>query len=458
MKPQTELRLLVVAIVMLMVEVFGSLVLLSRASTSLSAAEKVVLDNAAPTIVALDAAQARLREVHALVLERPLTPKEDLPWRDASIAAARQQLEQTIASYFALPTDPGEGSLQSAIKEAQIHLDRTLDHALALERDALRDPSLRAELDQTVARLGLDLFRASEFSVDLATASATSVARTSHRLLPTAAAIEVLAFLAAAATLALTYRAVRRARDMSAATSAMLARRAEELELFAGRVAHDLLSPLMTVSLAIDLARRRASAAADDDAGRALGRGAQTLQRVRAFVSDLLEFARAGARPVPGSRASVADVVHEVSEEFAPIAHDAGVDLRIEDPLSRRAVACSPGVLTSVLSNLVQNAIKYIGEGDARRVSIRAVDGPDRVLVEVNDTGPGVCPADRDHLFEPYARGRDAKAPGIGLGLATVKRLVEAHGGQVGMQQPGASGSVFWFALPAAEARLDTLV
>jgi signal transduction histidine kinase len=211
------------------------------------------------------------------------------------------------------------------------------------------------------------------------------------------------------------------------------------------------MSPLAGVALALELANRRLTEPEDASARKAVVRASQTLQRVRRFVSDLLEFARAGARPLPGVRASVEDTIREIAEEFGPLAHDAGVELCVEEASTSRAVACSPGVLSSALSNLVQNAIKYIGDGAERRVSIRSVDDVERVRFEVEDTGPGISPEDRGSLFEPYARGKNAKVPGHGLGLATVKRLVESHGGELGVESAKGRGSVFWFSMPAAD-------
>jgi two-component system sensor histidine kinase TctE len=76
--------------------------------------------------------------------------------------------------------------------------------------------------------------------------------------------------------------------------------------------------------------------------------------------------------------------------------------------------------LTSLLSNLVRNAIKYMHRAEVRRVVIRiAVDG-DRARFEVEDTGPGLAPEARDGIFEPYVRADRTGQPGLGLGLATV--------------------------------------
>jgi signal transduction histidine kinase len=78
------------------------------------------------------------------------------------------------------------------------------------------------------------------------------------------------------------------------------------------------------------------------------------------------------------------------------------------------------------------------------------------VHVEIEDTGPGVSPGLEDAIFEPYRRGPVATQPGLGLGLATVKRLVIAHGGRLGVRNAPSGGAVFWFELPRApETRLE---
>jgi len=125
------------------------------------------------------------------------------------------------------------------------------------------------------------------------------------------------------------------------------------------------------------------------------------------------------------------------------------VDLCIEEVPSCD-VRCSPGVLTSLLSNLVQNAIKYVADSEVRRVVVRTRDLGNEIRVEVEDTGPGVPPSDQQRMFDPFVRGPGAAGPGIGLGLATVRHLAEAHGGHAGVRSEPGHGAVFWFSVPYA--------
>src|SRR5204862_3116829 len=97
-----------------------------------------------------------------------------------------------------------------------------------------------------------------------------------------------------------------------------------------------------------------------------------------------------------------------------------------------------------------RNAIKYVGEGPDRRVAVRArrVDGV--VRIEVEDNGPGLPEGLGARSFEPYVRGPGSREPGIGLGLATVKKVTEAHGGKVDVRSVPGRGARFGVELPTA--------
>jgi signal transduction histidine kinase len=244
-------------------------------------------------------------------------------------------------------------------------------------------------------------------------------------------------------------RAVGKARRIQEEHQEIVERRAEELEQFAGRVAHDVLSPLATVGLALSVAQRMGSQVQQS----AAQRGAAGLQRVRGIVDALLDFARSGARPEPGASSDVPPVVAGLLEDLRPQAEAAAAELRVET-IPECAVTGSPGVLVVILSNLIRNALKYLGDASERVVVLRVRPRRSSVLFEVEDSGPGIPAELGERIFEPYIRGGRASAarPGIGLGLATVKRLVTAHGGTLGTRRSALGGALFWFELPRAEA------
>lgn len=130
-----------------------------------------------------------------------------------------------------------------------------------------------------------------------------------------------------------------------------------------------------------------------------------------------------------------------------PAAEQAGIELRVDEIAPARA-CCSEGVLTSLVSNLAQKAVKYMGDAAARVVTFRANADDRFVHVEVEDSGPGIAPELVGDIFLPYVRGPTNGKEGLGLGLATVKRLCETHGGRVGVRSVVGRGSIFWVELP----------
>ncbi|HET6439575.1 MAG TPA: HAMP domain-containing sensor histidine kinase [Anaeromyxobacter sp.] len=233
---------------------------------------------------------------------------------------------------------------------------------------------------------------------------------------------------------------LRRALAGLAREQAHWSERSAEAEAFAARAAHELKTPLQTVTLALAQARAGGAAAVE----RAL-RGAQRLSRT---IDDLLEFSRAGVAPRGAEAAGLADAAGEVLEELGAQLEAEQVEVCLELSPGLRA-AMAPGLLRTVLRNLLVNALRYgITEG-SRRVRLAALPIGQRVEIEVVDEGPGIAPKELPHLFEAFVRA-SSRPGGFGLGLATVKRVVEAHGGTVAISsQPGA-GTRVRLELPAA--------
>ncbi len=109
--------------------------------------------------------------------------------------------------------------------------------------------------------------------------------------------------------------------------------------------------------------------------------------------------------------------------------------------------------MSQVVSNLIENAIKYAPQG---RITLRARTSSDTVCVEVQDEGPGILPAEQARVWEKFYRGSQVVGqngiPGSGIGLAVVRALVEAQGGSVGLRSVSGQGACFWIEVPAAKA------
>jgi signal transduction histidine kinase len=443
--PARQVGWLWAAIVAMLVGLAGLVVVVHAAVGRLDEANRSIATDTAPSIVALESTSVAVSRLYGLLVERLRGPG-DLAANTARIAEERRALAESAERYFALPIDPGEGELMDDIRLRLARLDRITDQILAAPEAAPRArDALHTELDAARAVIDADLASALDLNATLAYAASSVLREVGGRLLPGAVLVQVASGVAAVLALSVAYRVSRT--EAALTERWLLQRKNAELEAFSGRVAHDVLSPLMTVSLAVGLAAQRLSGPGDEMLHTALGRAGSALQRVRQMVSDLLEFARTAALPAPGVRTEVAPLVETLVDDLQPLAAEAGVELALTSA-SRRSVPCAAGILSSILSNLIQNAIRYTGTELDRHVQVRAVDAGPEVLFEVEDTGPGIPAEDRERVFEPFVR-RSEVGVGLGLGLATVKRLAESHGGHVGMRSAEGHGSLFWVTLPA---------
>jgi signal transduction histidine kinase len=217
--------------------------------------------------------------------------------------------------------------------------------------------------------------------------------------------------------------------------------RTVELEHFADRVAHDIRGPLTPALLALEIMEGEE----DEHLRSAASRGLRSLRTVVELVADLHAFARSAAPPEGGEAAPVREVLDNVLAELRELALANRVVLEVA-PFEPCRVACRRGVLASIIGNLVRNAIVHIGNAPERRVSITVHANRD-VCLEVADTGPGLSSEALGTVFEPRVRSTGG---GLGLGLATVRRLVDAHHGKVGVRSALRAGSTFWVRMPRA--------
>ncbi|MEB2345937.1 MAG: ATP-binding protein [Deltaproteobacteria bacterium] len=184
----------------------------------------------------------------------------------------------------------------------------------------------------------------------------------------------------------------------------------------------------------------------------------KSCQRLNTFLANLLETARAGLSvgPLEVAEAPLGPLVEGVVRHLAPLLDERGLRVSLAlDPAAPRA-RCDPPRVEQVLVNLIGNALGFAPAGSAIEVTSRAVEQDGRRFVEIAvlDAGPGVAPRDRERIFEPYVQAGDGrKAGGLGLGLAICRRIVEAHGGRIGVEPRAGGGSRFAFTLPAPEPR-----
>jgi signal transduction histidine kinase len=404
-----------------------------------------VADNAMPSIDELSTMRRELAFMHFGLDEASEGNLRHLgtlaAHREAYLSARRQYELYLRREDLPAPRFPDEASMwettRSALDEAERVGDRVLElvGAGAFHRaDQLVETRLVSVVNRSDQLLAA-LVRVNREQGAIAALEADDALSHTRRVALLLDAVSVI-LTASLATIAI--RSARRYSELQRL-------RADELEAFSARVAHDIRGPLAPALLAMQGVKRDL-----DDGDRraiALQRGIRSLGRVEDLVRDLLVFAQAGAAPDPSARASLRAVVDGVIADAEPEASAARVHLEV-GALPASDVACSPGILQSLVANLVRNAVKFMPpDASERRVTIGASAGDGRVHVDVADTGRGVPPDARERIFHPYVRG-DRRQPGLGLGLATVRRLVETHGGRVGLRSNERGGATFWFELP----------
>ena len=212
---------------------------------------------------------------------------------------------------------------------------------------------------------------------------------------------------------------------------ARLKRYVDERTAMVGAVAHDLRTPLTRLRFRIESApeEQRAKMAAD-------------IEQMEEMISATLAFVRDASRPSTRTRLELSSLLESLCDEMA----ETGADTDVEGRGDKVVIAGDPMALRRLFTNLLENAVKF---GNRARARVFREDG--HAVVEIADDGPGIAPAEIEHVFEPFYRAepsRSRKTGGIGLGLAVVRGIARGHGGEVTLQNRAGGGLTVRVLLP----------
>ena len=173
--------------------------------------------------------------------------------------------------------------------------------------------------------------------------------------------------------------------------------------------------------------------------------------RLERMVGQLLFATRlqAGGVELRRETASMGALLERVARRLEGRAREMGAEIEVTLPVESVTLEIDVDKIEQVVTNLVENAIKY-GVADRRpHVTVSLVQRASEIEVSVSDEGPGVSSDERDRIFHVFERGRGAtRANGSGLGLFICKSIVEAHGGRISVDGARGGGARFWFTLP----------
>lgn len=230
----------------------------------------------------------------------------------------------------------------------------------------------------------------------------------------------------------------------NAMADALATQRRGQLTYLAG-VAHDLRNPLGTLKVGLAVIEPHADAERTHRTFELLHR---QVDRISRMVNDLLDVTRAeaGGLEMSPEPLDLRERTREVAEAYVSSYPDHQIVLAMPDaPLT---IDADPGRIDQVLHNLVSNALKFSPAGG--QVELTGTRSGFEISLEVRDHGIGMTPEQMRDLYAPFRRGAPGVAPGAGLGLSIVRRIVEAHGGRIEVESAPEVGSVFRVVFPAA--------
>ncbi len=340
--------------------------------------------------------------------------------------------------------------------DASVPLMRSLRYRLqAMAADEVRLLGIRTERQERTSALFL------------------SVAGVAAALLLVVAILAVLLIRRYTADLARSRNSLRdlneTLEEQVAERTADLSRANEEIQRFAYIVSHDLRSPLVnvmgfTAELAtaagplaelVDRAETEAPhiltedarLAAREDLPEAIGFIRTSTQKMDRLINAILKLAREGRRTIAPEHIDPAQLVDTIVGSIQHVIDDRGAVVRVERPM--------PGIVTDrlaleqILSNLIENATKYLKPGRPGEITVKGHTERGRVILSVVDNGRGIDPRDHQRVFDLFRRSGPQDQPGEGIGLAHVRALAYRLGGTIDVQSTLGDGATFRLNLPA---------
>ena len=218
---------------------------------------------------------------------------------------------------------------------------------------------------------------------------------------------------------------------------------------FHSMIAHDLRSPMSVIQGYVSLMEAGKTGPLTETQTEFLESVSRKIVEMTSLLNDFLDMSKmeAGFVNLKREPLDMGQLINEVIVDLGPMAASRGIEMKLDLPRDNVQVLADPLRLTQIMRNLLSNSVKYNVESGWIRVTV--VNEGQMAKVSVADGGVGIPNDDLAVLFEPYTRGKvPANIKGVGLGVVIVKKLVEAHGGEVTVSSEPGKGSAFTFTIP----------
>jgi signal transduction histidine kinase len=242
----------------------------------------------------------------------------------------------------------------------------------------------------------------------------------------------------------------RRTSQLETANDRLRAEIAEK-EDFLRAVSHDLNAPLRNIGGMVTLVLSKHRAALPEDVVQKLDRITKNVEAESSLINELLELSRIKTRRQRFESVDLEAMIWELRGVFENDLKTRNIDLILESSMPR--LWAEKARIRQVFQNLIDNAIKYMGEGSLRQIRVSASVRMDEVEFSVTDTGSGIHPNDLERVFHVFRRGRSEiaqKVPGKGVGLSSVKSIIETYDGRIWVESELGRGTAFRFTINGA--------
>jgi PAS domain S-box-containing protein len=223
-----------------------------------------------------------------------------------------------------------------------------------------------------------------------------------------------------------------------------------QMEEFSYSVSHDLRAPVRAMQCYAEVLMEDYGAKLDDNAKKYLDRIIRGGTRMDRLIQDILTYSRLSRREIQLHPISLDKLTREIVRQYQDLNSTGNSDISVEGQLST-VIGHEPS-LSQAISNLLNNAVKFVAPGTAPRVRVRTERRNGDVRLWIEDNGIGIKPEYQHRLFSVFERIHpERNYEGTGIGLAIVRKAAERMGGKAGVESDGVNGSKFWIQLPAAE-------